>query len=137
MQKLCDFKIQKVSLKKGIILGWGIVCTKDGEDYFDSQDECFKEDGTFDAVVEFSKNLVLCEMHARDSRGNIIKAGNVVFHFPLIREVADSYNIKTDTTGWMVGAKPYNPEILKKLENGEYTGLSVGGVRIETEEIDA
>ena len=58
------------------------------------------------------------------------KRGTVPFLFPLLSDVAEALGISTQRTGLLVGALP-DPDIYGKYQNGEYTGFSIGGMRIE------
>ncbi len=117
----------KVSEELGLVFGYGIVCTEDGEPYFDLQDEHIPEDAMLEAAAEFvSRSSASAEMHARDDDGAIPVDGSVVFAFPLTAEIAEAYGIETPRTGLMVAVRP-SPAVLEKFRSGEYTGFSIGG----------
>ena len=57
-----------------------------------------------------------------------------MFAFPLTSDIAKAMGITTTRTGLMVAAK-FAPDVLAKFKSGEYTGFSIGGVRVRDEEI--
>ena len=116
----------KVDQSLGLVFGWGIICTKNGEPYFDTQGDHLTEDCMLDGVTDFAKSArTIRDMHIQGEEG-VIK-GSVVHSFPLTSEVAKAFNISTETTGWMVAIAPEDKNILNKFESGEYTGFSIGG----------
>ena len=124
-------KIIKVDTKLGLVMGWAIVCKIKGKEYFDSQGDHIPEASMLKASLNFMKGArTLGDMH-KEAEG-----GTVVFAWPMTKEVAKSFDIKTDTTGLMIAIKPENKEMLAKFESGEYTGFSIGGRRIKDEEVD-
>lgn len=122
--------IVKVDTSHGLVLGWAIVCKRDGEDYYDLQGDFIPEAAMLDAAVDFMQNgAVAKEMHAGDP------VGSVVFAFPMTSDIAKSYGIETKQTGLLIAMKP-TPDVLAKFSDGTYTGFSIGGRRIEDEEVD-
>lgn len=83
-----------------------------------------------EAAADFMEHSrVHGEMHqSRDS-------GPVVFAFPLTEEIAKIFDIETPRTGLLVAVRP-SPEVLEKFRSGEYTGFSIGGRRLEDEDVD-
>jgi hypothetical protein len=121
-------KVSKVSDDLGIVFGFGIVCHERNEKgalvpYFDLQDEHIPERVMLKATAGFAaKGAPMDAMHDE------VKVGQVLFSFPLTRDIAKSMGIqKADQFGWMVGVKPDSPEILAKFKSGEWTGFSIGG----------
>jgi len=122
-------KVIKVDESLGLVLGWGVVCKEGGQEYFDVQGDHIEEDALVEAAAEFMEHSrVAKEMHAGSERGN------VVFAFPLTTEIAKSFGIQTQTTGLMIGMRP-DPEMLEKFRSGELRGFSIGGIRLEDEEV--
>lgn len=123
-----SIEFEKYDESLGIILGWGIICKVDGEDYYDTQGDHITEDAMIEAAADFMESSrVAKEMHEGGARGSI------VFCWPLTTDVAKSYGFPTDKTGLLVGMKP-DEEMLAKFHSGELTAFSIGGVRIEDEE---
>ncbi len=123
--------IVKVDESLGLVMGFAIVCMEKNEPYFDLQGDHIPEDAMLKAALDFMQNgAVAKEMHAGDQKGT------VVFAFPLTTDIADSFGILTEKTGLMIAVKPDDPEMLKRFKNGELTGFSIGGERINDEEVD-
>ena len=123
----------KVDDSLGIVLGWAIVCKQDGQEYYDLHGDHIPEDAMLEASVDFMENSrVAKDMHRQDGE----LPGSVVFAFPMTEDIAKAFNIETNKTGLMIAMKPDSPEILEKFRSGEYTGFSIGGKRVEDEEIE-
>jgi len=114
----------KVDEELGLVLGWAIICKKDGEPYFDTQGDHIPEHGMLEAAVDFMlSDRISKEMHVGDGKGK------VVFLWPMTAEVAKAFGIETATTGMMIAVRPEDPEYLEAFKNGELTGFSIGGSR--------
>lgn len=121
--------VLKVDDALGVVFGWAMVCTEDGEDYYDSQDDHIPEAAMLKAATDFmGSSRVLGDMHQK------AEGGTVLFAFPLTADVAKSFGIECKTTGLMIGVKPANEATLEKFRSGEYTGFSIGGRRIKDED---
>ena len=124
-------KVVKVDGDLGLVMGYAIVCTEEGEPYFDKQGDHIPDESMLEAALDFMENSrVAGEMHSSDSRGT------VVFAWPLTADVAKAFGIVTNRTGLMVALRPSDDEMLDKFRDGTYTGFSIGGRRIEDEEVD-
>lgn len=124
----CD--VLKVDDQLGLVFGFGIVCKRDGEDYYDLQGDHIPEEAMVKAAADFMLNSrVAGDMHRA-------KDGQVVFAFPLTEDVAKAFDIQTPITGLMVAIQP-SEDVLTKFRSGEYTGFSIGGVRVAEEVVDA
>ena len=131
MQKRLFTEFAKVDDDLGLILGFAIVCKVNGEEYYDLQGDHIPEDSMLKAATEFMQNSREARtMHTEE------RTGDVVFAFPLTTEVAKAFGIETKTTGLMIGMKPDDPDVLEKARNGEFTGFSIGGLRVEDEDVD-
>lgn len=123
--------IAKVDESLGLVFGWAIVCAEGGVPYFDMQGDHIPEDAMLKASLDFVENsAVLKEMHQGE------KKGYTVFTFPLTAEIAKAFGITTKRTGLMIGVKPDDPEMLKRFQVGELTGFSIGGKRLEDEDVE-
>ncbi len=121
--------VVKVDDALGLVMGFVIVCKEDGEDYFDIQGDHIPEDAMLRAALEFMENSqVAKEMHEGE------RAGTVVFAFPLTTDVAKAFGILTHKTGLMIAMRP-DADMLKRFQLGELTGFSIGGTRVEDEEV--
>ncbi len=122
--------VLKVDEGLGIVFGWGVICKESGEDYFDVQGDNADEDGLVEASADFMEHSrVTKEMHRGGERG-----GGVVFAFPLTTDIAKAFGVVTETTGLMIGIRP-DTEMLEKFKSGELRGFSIGGIRLEDEEV--
>ena len=125
-----DAKVVKVDSDLGLVIGWAVICTEHGEDYFDKQGDHVEENALVEAVADFMENSrVAKEMHRGRSRGN------VVFAFPLTADIAKSLGIETSITGLLVGMRP-DKDMLEKYRSGELTGFSIGGGRLLEHEVN-
>ena len=123
--------VVKVDDTLGLVMGYAIISTREGEPYFDSQGDHIPEASMLEASVDFMKNSrVAKEMHQGEEKGSVL------FAWPLTEEIAKAFGIQTSTTGLMIAMLPDNEEVLEKFKSGEYTGFSIGGSRIEDEEVE-
>lgn len=114
-------QVAKVDSNLGLVFGFAIVSTLDGEPYFDSQGDHIPDDSMLKAAADFMEHSrVAKEMHAGEQKGS------VVFAFPLTADIAKALGIVTKQTGLLIAMKP-TPEVLEKFKSGEYTGFSIGG----------
>ena len=115
----------------GLVFGWAVVCAENGKDYWDTQDDHIPEASMLKAAADFMEHSrVLGDMHQK------AEGGQVLFAFPMTAEIAKAYGFTVPTTGLMIGVKPANKETLEKYRSGEYTGFSIGGRRLNDEEVD-
>ncbi len=130
-QKFNKIEVFKVDEDLGLVFGWGIISTIDGEMYWDSQEDHIPEETMLKSVTDFMiAGNVAKEMHTGDGKGVVL------FSWPLTTEIAKAMDIQSKYTGWMIAMKPHTEEILQKFKSGEYTGFSIGGRRLVDEEID-
>lgn len=128
--KAVGFKVSKVDENLGLVFGYAIVCKVGGEEYFDVQGDHIPEEAMLEASLDFMENSqVAKEMHQGEQQGS------VVFAFPLTTDIAASMGIQVQKTGLMIAVKPASEEVLEKFRTGEYTGFSIGGRRIQDEEV--
>lgn len=120
--KRLDCKVAKVDDGLGLVFGWAIVCTENGEPYVDSQNDHIPEHSMLKAVTKYAKGPRQGgDMHRCED-------GTVIHEFPLTQEIAKAFGIETTKTGWMIAMEP-TPETYEKFKSGERTGFSIGGVR--------
>lgn len=114
-------EVRKVDAEHGVVFGWAIVCTEDGEPYVDLQDDHISDASMLKGAVGFADGArVAKEMHA----GNPI--GTVLFVWPMTADIAKAIGVQTARTGMLIGMRP-NAEVLEKFKSGEYRGFSIGG----------
>lgn len=122
-------KIAKVDESLGLVMGFGIICKENGEDYFDLQGDHIPEQSMLKAALDFMLNArVVKEMHKGE------QVGTVVFAWPMTADIAKSFDIETKRTGLMIAIKP-DEEMFKRFQSGELTGFSIGGRRVEDEDV--
>lgn len=116
----------------GLILGFAIVCKTDGQPYTDLHGDHIPEESMIEAAVEYMRT----SRESRDNHGRA-KDGETVFAFPYTQETADALGLGVEVhkSGLLVGMIP-SKDVLTKVERGEYTGLSIGGVRVVDEPVD-
>ena len=124
-------KVAKVDESLGLVFGWAIVCTKNGEDYYDTQGDHIPEDSMLEAATDFAKSARAAKVqHEGDD------VGTVVHTFPMTDDIAKAFGIATTTTGLMIAMQP-EEDVLQKFRDGELTGFSIGGERIKDEVVEA
>lgn len=123
-------QVVKVDDELGLVFGFAIVSTQDGEPYFDSQGDHIPEDSMLAATLDFmEKSRRADDMHDQQAHGTI------VFSFPLTASVAKALGIETRQTGWLVGMKP-SAEVFELYKSGERKGFSIGGSYGDTEVVE-
>lgn len=128
--------VLKVDEGLGLIFGWAIISTINGEEYFDKQNDHIPDDAMLDAAADFMLNSRQGgDMHLTDDEGNKVVGGTIVFAWPLTAEIAKAFDLTTDVTGLMIAYKPSDDVILEKFKDGTYTGFSIGGSRLVDEEV--
>ena len=118
-----DVEVIKVDEPLGIVFGFGLVCTEDGQEYFDTHGDSITEQAMVESAADFMHNArIFAEMHRHDSH----RDGDVVFAFPLTSDIATAIGVETKKTGLLIGAKP-SRKVFEKFRTGEYRGFSIGG----------
>jgi len=134
-QKSLYCEVKKIDDALGVVMGWAIVCMKDGKPYFDLQDDHIPEDAMLKSAADFMQSdRISGDMHARDETGAPIQDGSTVFMFPLTADIAKSLGIECTQTGLLIGIKP-SADVLRKFKDGSYTGFSIGGHRVKDEAV--
>lgn len=115
-------EVVKVHEELGLVLGWGVICKSDGEEYFDLQDDSVTEDALLKAAVDFVQaGAAANDMHVGADRGRYL------FAWPMTSEVAKAFGIDArGKSGLMLGYMP-SAEDLAKFKSGERTGFSIEG----------
>ena len=130
-RKALDVRVNKVDDRLGIVFGYAIVCQEGGHDYYDTQGDFIPEDSMLRACANFMAGPRTAK--AQHAGGRI---GQVVFGYPLTRDIADALGVTVQRTGFVVGMKPDCREMLDRFANGEFTGFSIGGRRIADTDMD-
>ena len=120
-EKTFEGTILKAVKKHGLAIGHSIICTIQGEPYFDLQDDHIPDEVMLDAAVEFAKSERPAEvMH------NGVPIGTIRFMFPLTAEIAKALGIQSEMTGLLIAMEP-DEETFGRIESGELTGFSIRG----------
>lgn len=117
-------KVAKVADELGIVFGYALTCTVDGEPYHDLQGDAISEAELIKVAAEY-----LTAGAATDAMHDEKADGRTIFAFPLTSELAKAFDITTSKTGLLVGIRP-SAEVLAKFKSGEYTGFSIGGAGV-------
>ena len=130
MDKRFYCEVAKVDDDLGLVFGWAIVCTEDGQPYFDLQGDHIPEDAMLKAATDFM-------LHSRraDTMHDMQESGTVLYTMPLTSEVKKAFGIECSKSGLMVAMKP-NPTMHAKFRSGELKGFSIGGFRGEDEDLE-
>ena len=80
-------------------------------------------------TVPIHPKLVQAVGPASNPFAKVVVRGDVPFLFPLTSEIAKALEIQTQSTGLLSGIRP-DDELRKEFEAGNYTGFSIGGLRI-------
>jgi len=115
-------------LNEGLVYAWASVIEKNGEPVVDFQgdiiEEADLEKAAFDFMAEYRD---VGDMHDEMGVGTVV--GSMVF----TKELQKSLGIDLGQVGWLVVLKVTNEEVKKKIADGEYPMLSIGG---EAERVD-
>jgi putative serine protease XkdF len=131
VQKQFDCTLLKADKDLGLVFGWAIVSTENGNPYYDVQGDHIPEDSMLEAAAEFMlKHRTMKVMHAGK------KVGSVVFAWPMTEEIAKAMGISSKRTGLMIAAKPDSKSVITRFKDGKYTGFSIGGNRLIDEDVD-
>jgi hypothetical protein len=115
--------VAKGVTSEGLVYGWGIVCTIDGQKYKDLQGHHIREDAMLKATSQFMLiERTSKDMHSGDRRGVVVHS------WPMTADIAKQFGIETKQTGWMVAVKFFDDELTQKFRTGERRGFSIGGM---------
>lgn len=130
-QKSFNCEVTKVDDGLGVVFGYSMVCAEKGNEYFDVQGDNIVEEAMLEATRDYmAGDRVAKIMHT----GEV--AGQIVYGFPITDEICEALDMFAIKSGFIVGMKPNNPEIMTKYRTGELTGFSIGGQRIEEEIVE-
>lgn len=131
-------RVIKVVPKLGLVFGFAIVCTIDGQEYWDlnvdEDGERVPEHIPEDAMLRCALNFMAQAYRPGNLMHDGPALGEYPFAFPLTGDIAAALGIQTRKTGLLVGYRP-PPQLLALYEDGTLTGFSIEGMRLATEEI--
>lgn len=117
--------IAKVDMKHRLVFGWAYISKDpDGTVIVDSQDDFVGDDwnlekAAYDYVVK-----------SRDGSDTHVVKGvaTLVESMVMTKDKAKAMGLTGDVpTGWWVGMRILNDDMLAKVQSGEYTSFSIGG----------
>lgn len=120
-------EVCKVDNSRRLVFGWAQICTKNGEEYYDTDNQHFPEDVTLgDDQSGWVNFMMQSRIHKAMHDGS--EVGDVVFAFPAFDDVMKSLGFEpSDKTGIITGVYVKDDDTLKKFHDGDYTGFSIGG----------
>jgi hypothetical protein len=119
-------EILKADSELGLVFGWAIVSSENGEPYVDRQGDWIPEEAMLKRADEFACSArTLGVQHEGDDRGG------VVFLWPMTPEIEKAMGIgERRRSGLMIAARP-DKETLERVRSGELRNFSIGGVRFQ------
>lgn len=140
MDRFSEQKILKVSDELGLVFGWAMIATDqtiDGDDkrYFDKHGDHIPMNAQINAMCKFMMDARVGKgMHQGDD------IADVLFAMPIDQDFLDGFGLQFSDIakakeGMAIAWKPRNRADLEKFKSGEWTGFSIGGGYIETEEL--
>ena len=125
-EKNLNAQVIKVDERLGIVFGYAIICKDNGEEYYDTQGDHITEAAMLNATAAFMSGPRMAAIQHSGVRG-----GRIVFGFPMTTDIAQAMGIETIRTGFLVGMKPDDSQVLNQFRMGELTGFSIGGRRVD------
>lgn len=142
-EKAAKFRLAKVDEELGIVWGWAIICSIDGEPYYDlniDREGPHKGQRVPENIpnVPMTKGALSFALSHRP--GNEMHKGPDVGVFPFImpitHEIAKAAGMTTRIEGLLVGYMP-PADVLAKFKTGDYSGFSIEGWVFDAELLDA
>jgi hypothetical protein len=118
----------KIDESLGIVMGWAICCTENGQPYFDlnvDREGPLRGQPVPENVPEPVMMKAALDFALSGAPGNVMHAGLDRGTFPFIR---------TTKTGLLVGYRP-PADVLAKFKSGELRGFSIEGTHEGSMEI--
>ena len=116
--------LKKATDELGLVFGIAIACTVGGEPYVDLDDHHIPDDVMLKGALDFAKNRSSKVMHEGEN------VGEVVFMWPLTKEVAEAFDLEAPFTGLLVAVQPSDDETLEKYKSGELPAFSIAGTGV-------
>lgn len=116
-------RVAKVDESLGLVMGWGLVCTEDGQPYYDAHGDHISETEMLKAATKFMRTKRAAKiMH------DGADVGQVVFAYPVLGDVFKALDLPGPSrTGLVIAWSPDDRSMLAKFKSGEWTGFSFGG----------
>src|SRR5258706_2727338 len=126
-----EFDVRKTDEDQQLVFGWASICSIDGVDVVDKQDDIIPEDELEKAAYDFA---LYCrqqgDMHERMGVGRLVES------MMFTKQKQDAIGIDLGLTGWWVGFKVDDPGVWARIKDGSLPEFSVGG-KARRETIDA
>lgn len=119
--KVFKASVVKVLADLGLVVGRAMVCTEKGEDHYDQQGDHIPVIVAAEAMIDFAEAPVHKVMHEGEAVGKFL--GWMLF----CEATKSALNIECDWEGIGVIFRP-DADVMKKYEDGTYTGFSIGGL---------
>lgn len=127
-----DFKmmveIEKMGEDSRTAYGWASVIELDGVPVQDLQGDEISQFELTNAAHNFMKNYRQGkQMHEASQQDGVGNVGTVVESLVFTPEVQKALQIDLKKTGWFIGVKIEDDNVLAKVKSGEYKAFSIGG----------
>lgn len=119
-----EVEISKVDEKKGLVFGWASVMKKNGEILVDRQGDYIDDEWELEksAYSFVTSCRVGGDNHVRKGVSELVESMVITEEKKAVLGLPEEF-----PTGWWVGFKITDDDVLKGMANGDYTGFSVHG----------
>lgn len=130
LTKVAGFKVVKSDDAARIVIGYAVVCSIAGADYFDLHADNIEQSDLFEAVADFQKSSRVADvMHDGP------QVGEVIFSFVMTEEIAESVSMawtekaaeRGHGPGWLVGVHVADDDTYAKVRDGSLSCFSIAG----------
>lgn len=121
-------QVLKADEEARLVWGWASIISRDGEPIVDTQGDMISAEELSKAATEFMMDARVAK--AMHEGGQV---GEVVHSFPLTKEVADAFGIKTNIEGWIIAMKIHDDDVWSRVKSGELQAFSIGGEALREE----
>lgn len=116
-------RVAKVDESLGLVMGWGLICTENGQPYYDAHNDHLPEAEMLKAATKFMRTKRAAKIMHEGA-----DVGQVVFAFPVLGDVFKAMDLPGPTrTGLIIAWAPDDRALLNKFLSQEWTGFSFGG----------
>jgi len=130
LTKVQGFKVVKSDDSARIVIGYAVVCSIAGADYFDLHDDNIEQGDLFEAVADFQKSS-----RVADAMHDGPQVGEVLFSFVMTEEIAESVSMtwtekaadRGHGPGWLVGVYVEDEGTYAKVRDGSLSCFSIAG----------
>lgn len=119
-------KIQKINEDKQLVYGFASVIEQGGEKVVDFHDDVIEEDDLIKAAHTFMREYRTGKIMHRGT-----EAGRIVESIVFTKDIQKALGIDLDLVGWFIGYKVDDPDIFKKVKEGQLKMFSIGGMALK------